>query len=293
MLGGVAPDNAGLHVPVAILTESGEPVLAQADRHPAADRPRCDPHRIRGANAGRPPGTGSPTCAESCDPHRLRGAGAGGQHLSGHVTAPPQGCDPHRLRGAGAGWMRFMCPALLPRCCDPHRRRRAGAGCRARSAPAPGCCPLRSAPTPGSLCWLTQPNRCQPPDTSRLRSAPTPGSRCWLPRLPGDSDNGRNSCDPHRLRGAGAGARSRSGNRSRSCTRCDPHRLRGAGAGLTAGSISSATKERLRSSPTPGSRCWSALPLDASPGRLGVAILTDSGEPVLVACIAAAVVSSC
>ena len=150
------------------------------------------------------------------------------------------------------------------------------AGCFAAAAAA---MLLRSSPTPGGRCWagwvvqlrpdkavaiLTDPGgpvlvpRCRwSRDRQRgLRSSPTPGGRCWPADLRRPA-RATPSCDPHRPRGAGAGC-GIGGLIVPRAQGCDPHRPRGAGAGTGVRHGKTPRLRRLRSSPTPGGRCWVA-----------------------------------
>ena len=145
---------------------------------------------------------------------------------------------------------------------------------------------LRSSPTPGGRCWVgvmctpgpEKPLRSSPTPgagagviTARLlsthpglRSSPTPGGRCWPP-APAQAPYCGTCCDPHRPRGAGAGRRR---------SRCDPGPLRVAiltdpGGPVLADRVQAdpSLDTALRSSPTPGGRCWYRSALPAGPIR--------------------------
>ncbi len=215
--------------------------------HAIPERRRCDPHRPRGAGAGRP----SPRWfrpAPCCDPHRPRGAGAGlaglgddARHplvaiLTDHGgpvlgcsaatrTATPSGCDPHRPRG----------PVLVRRPADPRVQLRVailtdhgGAVLVGQGVGRRGLDGVAILTDHGGPVLAVPPPALRRAD-SPLRSSPTTGGRCW--RSP------------------------------------------------TKGTETMATP--LRSSPTTGGRCWQRQCPHGGVSGDRVAILTDHGGPVL------------
>ena len=153
---------------------------------------------------------------------------------------------------------------------------------------------LRSSPTPGGRCWHRA--GAVRPLTHGLRSSPTPGGRCWPHRQPGKRRT--RCCDPHRPRGAGAGAEPRIGHElgAEVAILTDPGGpvLVDPAADLDSdGRVAILTDpvgpvlamswsrpggdvQELRSSPTPGGRCWT-VGVRVRAAGLPVAILTDPG----------------
>ncbi len=196
------------------LAERGRSIMPQLRSSPTT-----------GGRCWRAPPRPKPRRGWGCDPHRPRGAGAG--RYSQAMPTNSQSCDPHRPRGAGAGWPRasadpWQCVAVailtdhggpvlgalrggfhrphppvailtdhggpvLGRAielvesgqsrCDPHRPRGAGAGSftATGATPASSCDPHR--PRGAGAGGSDRVPRGE--NAARLRSSPTTGGRCW------------------------------------------------------------------------------------------------------------------
>ncbi len=136
---------------VAILTGHGGPVLAGPGGKRRAPGPCCDPHRPRGAGAGR-----EPSPSESPEQRVAILTGHGGR------------CWPDLVR-----ILQLLHAELRS---SPATGAGAGSSSPTASRRSPG--KLRSSPATGGRCWGS-PDSARSLSSLTLRSSPATGGRCW------------------------------------------------------------------------------------------------------------------